>query len=149
MADIIYSYNKNERLYKYDETFSEKYYFQNEIDEKASHLFVLNKRYSRKIITTDTLKGVITINSLSENSFSDGIVINSCGLEIVLISIGTNIYYVAKCNKIESIKIELYIKSILYTFMSQHKCVIDVTRYSFYFDNQTINIPIYKKLKEK
>lgn len=149
MADIIYSYNKDERLHKYDETFTENYYFQNEINKEVSHLFALHNKYSRKIITTDTLKNVITINSLVENPFPDGIVINACGLEVVLISIGSNIYYVAKCNKTENIKIESYIKSILYTFMVRHKCVIDVTRYKFYFDNQTINIPIYKKKIKK
>ena len=163
--DIIYKYDKNSLISFYDGSFNPNYYFEYEIKEinKNSNssnickvfnsenkksiisrkpILFSKTKCNRKIINKDILKDVIYQNGNIYEKTSDGIIYSNNVGKILLISIGQNIYLLAYYDS--PLK---NLKSMLYSFMSDYDCVIDVTKFGFLFKSECETLLMYKKNK--
>ena len=138
--NISYKYLKYPNLYKYDNEFTNKYYFKDETEYDNS-TFVLSKscRFAINIYNIDKY---IYINTINYTQIDDGFIISSIDCNLLLINVGENVFYLAHCNH----KNKLLIHSMIYTFMKNNNCIVDVTKYKFLFENNFI-IPLFEKAK--
>ena len=141
--DIKYIYNKDSLISLYDYTFNKKLYFEYETTNYLINYKETNKK--RYIVSKDNLSNVLYIFDANKEEIKDGLVyFNNVG-KIILIPVGENIYLLASYNS------PIYnVKTLLYTFMKDYDCVIDVSKYSHLFNKEELTtLKLYKKLKMK
>ncbi len=139
MNPILYFYDKQSKLYEYDHQISKKYFFPYEINDVVKEQFILSNKKRYILYANHLLKGIY-LSNCEENQTKDGINFESCGKRILLIPVGMNIYFLAYCDASE-----ILLSSLLYTFIVSHQCVIDVSKYFFYFKENCVILPLYKK----
>lgn len=134
MALELYKNINKEILAIYDENFKANYFFEDEIDNTYKKL--KKKRY---FLTSDSIKNIMFLNELPITLTKDGLCINFLELEIYLIKLSETVYLLEKTNKLNA-----SLKAILYTFMKNNNCLIDVTKFAFFFKDETNTIDLYR-----
>ena len=141
--DLKYTYNKDSLISLYDYNFNKKLYFEYEITNNLINYKETNKK--RYIVPKDDLLNVLYLFDTNKEEIKDGFVyFNNVG-KIILIPVGENIYLLASYNS------PIYnVKTLLYTFMKDYDCVIDVSKYTHLFNKEELTtLKLYKKLKTK
>ena len=141
--DLKYTYNKDSLISLYDYNFNKKLYFEYEITNNLINYKETNKK--RYIVSKDDLLNVLYLFDTNKEEIKDGFVyFNKVG-KIILIPVGENIYLLASYNS------PIYnVKTLLYTFMKDYDCVIDVSKYTHLFNKEELTtLKLYKKLKTK
>ena len=132
--------NKN-ILSKYDNSFNANLLFEFELlNENLSYKLHKSKRF---FIDKETLNNpyYIYISYIETNNTLDGVLLTVNDYKIYLIKLSDEVYYLANIN---NHKINNLTLSILYTFISDNNCVLDVTKYKYAFKNISIPINLYK-----
>lgn len=140
MNKINFFYDKSSKLFFYDNTLNDSIFFENELSSQKKYL-INNSRY---LISSNSLstKNPIYISSIEKYNVEDGIVLNIHNSSILLIPVGKNIYLLAA---MESYKTFYY--SILYTFMIDNSCVIDVSKFAHLFKKCNFKLNTFKEIK--
>ena len=94
---------------------------------------------SRYVISSDCIPNYNYISTLEETICDDGFIITTCQESILLINVGENVYFLASCLVNDH---KLY--SMLYTFMENHQCVIDVSKFKHLFPMKIL-VPLFEK----
>lgn len=131
-------FDKSSKLFLYDSSISSNIYFQNELVEGENYLMLNKYRY---IISCENLKGIY-ISTLQCYEVDDGFMLEIYDNNILLIPVGKNIFYLASYHASKQ-----HLDCMLYTFIKDHNCVIDVTKFSHLFKESNTKLQMYKKLK--
>ena len=135
--DIIYKYDKNSLISFYDNSFDKKLFFESDF-LKEDKQYELTK-YNRKIILKDNLKEVIYLNDNNIEKIKDGILYSNNVGKVMLIPIGENIYLLSYYEG------PIYnVRSLLYSYMSEFECVIDVSKFYIIFKEEFTILDMYK-----
>ena len=135
--DIIYKYDKNSLISFYDNSFDKKLFFEYEIDISNKDYKLSN--YNRKIILKDNLKEVIYLNDNNIEQIKDGILYSNNVGKVMLIPVGENIYLLSYYDG------PIYnVRSLLYSYMSDYECVIDVSKFYNIFKEEFTILDMYK-----
>ena len=135
MNKIIYD---KTLLRKYDSTFDKNYLFIEELKENESYKII---KHTRKVIEHKNISRYIYNSTLDLIVTQYGYLLKTCDDLFYLNKVGDNIYYLSyiECKN----KLALY--SILHTFILKYNCYIDVTKYSYLFDDFE-NIYLHKQI---
>ena len=141
--NINYIYNKKSLISSYDTSFNEKLYFEYETTNNLINYKLTNKK--RYIVKKDDLEKVVYIFDATKEEGKEIIIYSNNVGNITLLPIGENIF------PLTSYTLPKYnIKPLLYTFMKDYDCVIDVSKFKFLFTKKELTIlPLYKKIKIK
>lgn len=120
-------YNKN-LLSKYDSNFYPEYLFMNELSENSNYKLL---KHTRKVISIHNLSKYIYISTLNINKSEFGYLVSTASNIINLSKVGENVFYLSYIEFVD--KLALY--SILHTFMAMKNCYIDISKFSYLFDD--------------
>lgn len=137
MENINYFYDKSSKIYLYDSSMPKNVFFENELSSESKYILLNKYRY---IISTSLLEKVIYISTLEIYEVTDGYMLQIHDLNILLIPVGKNLYLLASTNAKG-----IYLESMLYTFMLNKNCVIDVSKYNHLFKDASTKLFMYKK----
>ena len=137
MENINYFYDKSSKIYLYDSSMPKNVFFENELSSESKYILLNKYRY---IISTSLLEKVIYISTLEIYEVTDGYMLQIHDLNVLLIPVGKNLYLLASTNAKG-----IYLESMLYTFMLNKNCVIDVSKYNHLFKDASTKLFMYKK----
>lgn len=137
MENINYFYDKSSKIYLYDSSMPKNVFFENELSSESKYILLNKYRY---IISPSLLEKVIYISTLEIYEVTDGYMLQIHDLNILLIPVGKNLYLLASTNAKG-----IYLESMLYTFMLNKNCVIDVSKYNHLFKDVSTKLFMYKK----
>jgi hypothetical protein len=132
-------YDKDSKIYNYDNSFTKDIIFHYELNNYNNCKLCLHKK-KRFLINKDSINNAIYISTLQYNVSEDGIIISFNDYKVLLIPAGYNLYYLAYTN---DKKIPL--NCILYSFMLDNNCHIDITKYNYIYKGIYIILNTYKK----
>lgn len=137
MENINYFYDKSSKIYLYDSSMPKNVFFENELSSESKYILLNKYRY---IISPSLLEKVIYISTLEIYEVTDGYMLQIHDLNVLLIPVGKNLYLLASTNAKG-----IYLESMLYTFMLNKNCVIDVSKYNHLFKDASTKLFMYKK----
>ena len=132
-------YDKESKIYNYDNSLTKNIIFQYELNNYNNVKLYLQRK-KRYLINKDIMQNSLYISTLTYKSSDDGIILSFNDYKALLIPAGYNLYYLAytNCSKIP-------LHSMLYTFMIDNNCHIDVTKYNYIYKGIYIILNTYKK----
>ncbi len=139
MNQPLFFYDRQSKLYEYDENLSKKLYFPQELNNTVQTLFSKTKK-QRYILFKEHLSNAMFLTDCKESKTKDGLCFESCDKKILLIPVGINVYFLAYSDASG-----ILLNSLLYTFIQQHQCVIDVSKYFSFFKGNCYTLSLYKK----
>jgi len=137
MENINYFYDKSSKIYLYDSSMPKNVFFEDELSSESKYILLNKYRY---IISPSLLEKVIYIPTLEIYEVTDGYMLQIHDLNVLLIPVGKNLYLLASTNAKG-----IYLESMLYTFMLNKNCVIDVSKYNHLFKDASTKLFMYKK----
>ena len=134
MNNILYN---KKILTKYDPDFKDSYLFTYELNENDCYKLV---KHTRKVIGIHNYSRYIYLSTLDIKRSDFGVLLSSSDCLINLSKIGDNIYFLSYLEN----KNKLAIYSILHTFIALENCYIDVSKYSYLFED-SVNLYLHQK----
>ena len=137
---INFSYDKESKVFNYDNSLTKNIIFDYELNNYSNCKLIL-KKAKRYIIDKECIKEkALYISTLDKYNTEDGIVLSFNDNKVLLIPAGENLFYLAYCNCKR-----MNLHSMLYSFMLDNNCYIDVTKYNYIYKGIYIILNTYKK----
>lgn len=132
-------YDKESKIYNYDNSLTKNIIFQYELNNYNNVKLYLQRK-KRYLINKDIMQNSLYISTLTYIASDDGIILTFNDYKALLIPAGCNLYYLAYTNCSN-----MPLHSMLYTFMIDNNCHIDVTKYNYIYKGIYIILNTYKK----